>query len=124
MSRKRERKTPKWQWEQALIGDYSEHRGRQVLDPLYEKFQCWRAGELSHGDMDQAIHEVHKQNQATYTLFRQDRGFVLSLIVSDRGWFDAWAAEHSPPSGVKQAYPWAFATAGDRVTLWCPGSRL
>lgn len=39
MSRKKRRQTPEWQWEQALIDAYYDHRWRQVLDPLYEKFQ-------------------------------------------------------------------------------------
>ncbi len=100
MSRKK-RMTPEWQWEQALIDDYYDYRWRQVLDPLYDKFQRWKAGELTHDDMDQAIHETHKQNQELYTLFRESRRFLVGLIQWDREWFEGWVADHPPPPGVE-----------------------
>ena len=102
MSRKK-RKTLEWQWEQALIDDYYDHRWRQVLDPLYDKFQSWKAGELTHHDMDQAIHETHKQNQELYKLFRESRSFLVGLIQWDREWFEGWVADHPPPPGVELA---------------------
>ena len=46
------------------VDDYYDYRWRQVLDPLYDKFQRWKAGELTHWDMGEAIHEMHKQNKA------------------------------------------------------------
>lgn len=72
-----------------------------MLDPLYEKFQRWKVGELTHADMDRAIHEVHKQDQDLYTLFRQDRSLLVGLIQHDRAWFKNWAADHPPPPGVE-----------------------
>jgi hypothetical protein len=89
------------EWEQALIDAYYDHRWRQVLDPLYEKFQRWKAGELTHADMDQAIHETQKQNQELYTLFREGRSFLLPLIQCDRNWFRDWVADNPPPPGVE-----------------------
>jgi hypothetical protein len=102
MSRKK-RKTPEWQWEQALIDDYYDHRWRQVLDPLYDKFQRWKAGELDHYDMDQAIHETHKQNQELYKLFRESRSFLVGLIQWDRKWFEGWVEDHPQPPGIELA---------------------
>ena len=69
MSRRKRRETAEWKWEQALIDDYYDHRWRQVLSPLCEQFKRWEAGELTHEDMDHAIHETHKQNQTLYHLF-------------------------------------------------------
>jgi hypothetical protein len=100
MSRKK-RKTPEWQWERDLIDDYYDHRWRQVLDPLYDKFQRWKAGELDHYDMDQAIHETHKQNQELYRFFRESRSFLVRLIQWDREWFEGWVADHPPLPGVE-----------------------
>ena len=57
------RNKPVRQWEQDLIDAYYDHSYRQVLDPLYEQFQRWKAGELSHEDMNEAIHKVHRENQ-------------------------------------------------------------
>ncbi len=98
---KRHRQMSERKWEQALIDAYYDHRWHQVLDPLYEKFQRWKAGELTHGDMDQAIHETHKQNQDLYRLFREDREFLMGLIQFDREWFDGWVADNLPPPGVE-----------------------
>ncbi len=53
--RSRTPQTPGYQWEQALLDAYYDYRWRQVLEPLYQKFQQWKAGELDHMDMDEAI---------------------------------------------------------------------
>ena len=101
MSRKKTQQALAREWEQALIDAYYDHRWHQVLDPLYEKFQRWKAGDLTHADMDQAIHETHKQNQDLYRLFREDREFLMGLIQFDREWFDGWVADNPPPPGVE-----------------------
>ncbi|MBN1936852.1 MAG: hypothetical protein JW934_19480 [Anaerolineae bacterium] len=116
MSRKKRRETPEWQWEQALIDDYYDHRWRQVLDPLYEKFQRWAAGELTHDDMDQAIHETHKENQGLYSLFTQSREFLVRMIQWDEKWFREWVTDHPPPEGVQLASLWPFASTNDQET--------
>ena len=106
MSRKERRQTtPEWQWEQALIDAYHDCLWRQVLEPLYEKFQRWKTGELTHNDMDRAIHEVHKQNQEIYKFFTQKRSFLVRLIRWDWEWFESWLADHPPPPGIELAPP-------------------
>ena len=102
MSRKKRRETPEWKWEQALIDEYYDHRWRQVLSPLSAKFVRWEAGELTHEDMDQAIHETHKQNQELYSLFMQSQSFLVGVIQWDEEWFEKWLVGHPPP-GVQLA---------------------
>jgi hypothetical protein len=101
MSRKKRRQTPEWKWEQALIDDYYDYRWHEVLDPLYEKFKRWEAGELDHWDMDQAIHETHKEDRRLYSLFTQGRRSLVGMIQWDDEWFDEWVADHPPPPGVE-----------------------
>ena len=101
MSRKKRRETPEWQWEEALIEAYYDYRWREVLSPLYEKFQRWKAGELTHDDMDEAIHATHKQNQQLVSLFSHGRGFLLGAVQWDREWFRGWVANHPPPPGIE-----------------------
>jgi hypothetical protein len=96
MSRKK-RPTAVWQWEQTLLDDYYDHRWHQVLDPLYELFQRWKAGECTHDDMDTAIHKVHRQTQEVYSFFTTKRDLLVKYIQFDRDWFDAWVAGHPPP---------------------------
>jgi len=88
-------------WEQDLIDAYYDHYNHQILDPLYEQFQQWKAGELTHEDMNQAIHKVHKENQKLYTLFTRSRKDLVWMIQCDREWFAAWVPDHPPPPGVE-----------------------
>lgn len=101
MARKKKRQTPEWQWEQALIDAYYDYRWRRVLDPLYEKFQRWKAGQLTHADMDRAIHETHKETRELFKLFTSKRSWLVTLIQLDREWFQEWVAEHPPPPGIE-----------------------
>jgi len=101
MTRRKKRRTPEWQWEQALIDAYYDYRWRQVLDPLYEKFQRWKAGELTHADMDRAIHEAHKETRELFKLFTNKRSWLVRAIQFDREWFEEWVAENPPPPGIE-----------------------
>jgi hypothetical protein len=103
MSRQKRRQTPKRQWEEALLEAYHDYRWRQVLDPLYEKFRRWKAGELPHADMNEAVHETHKQSQELYGLFCQKRDFLVGLAQWDEEWFDEWVKDHPPPPDVELA---------------------
>ncbi|MGC9335752.1 MAG: hypothetical protein ACP5JJ_16520 [Anaerolineae bacterium] len=91
----------KRQWEQALIDAYYDHRWRQILEPLYEKFKRWDAGELDHADMDQAIHETHKETQKAYGFFRESRSMLVAMIEWDRDWFIPWLKDHQPPPNAE-----------------------
>jgi hypothetical protein len=44
-----------------------------ALDPIHQQLQRWKAVEISHLGMDEAIHKMHKACQHVYSLFtRQD----------------------------------------------------
>ena len=103
MSRKKRRETPEYKWEQALIDDYYDYRWRQVLNSLYGKFKRWEAGELKHWDMDQAIHETHKENQHLYSLFNESQSSLVGIAQWDEEWFDEWVVVHPPPPGIQLA---------------------
>jgi len=92
-------------WEQKLIDDYYDYRYRQVLDPLYEQMRQWETGELRHYDIDRAIHATHKKNQELYSLFTNQRDFLVRLIQMDRDWFEPWLVEHPAPEGVALVWP-------------------
>ncbi len=89
--------TSKREWEQAVIDAYYNHRWRQILEPLSEKFRRWEAGGLEHADMDQAIHEAHKQTQKVYSLFLEKRETLAAMIQWDHEWFVPWARERGYP---------------------------
>ena len=97
MTAKKNHQLSKRQWEQALIDDYYDYRWRQILEPLYEKFKRWDAGELDHVDMDEAIHETHKETRRAYSLFTESRSMLVGMIQWDREWFIPWLRDHQPP---------------------------
>lgn len=101
MSHKKRSQTPEYQWEQALLDAYHDYRWRQVLDPLYRKFQQWKDGELDHMDMDDAIHQTHKQTQELYGVFTLKREILIRSIQLNEEWFQAWVKDNPPPAGYK-----------------------
>ena len=113
MSRKHRRNSPTWQWEKALIAAYYDMQYHRVLDPLYEKFQQWKAGKLAHEDIDQAIHEVHKQNQELYSFFTQRHDMLVFMIQRDEEWFFPWLADHPAPPEINIVQPSTFVEDGE-----------
>jgi hypothetical protein len=97
--RNRTPQTPGYQWEQSLLDAYYDYRWRQVLEPLYQKFEHWKAGELDHMDMDEALHQTHKQTQEVYVFFTQKRDLLVRVIQFDESWFQAWMQDNPPPAG-------------------------
>ena len=87
------------QWEETLIADYYDYRSRKLLDPLYEQFQQWKAGSLSHDALFNAIHLVHKGNQEFYNFYSQKRQTLAKWIQFDP-WFDEWLKTHPAPEGA------------------------
>jgi hypothetical protein len=123
MSRKHRRNSAEWQWEQALIDAYYDYRWHQVLDPLAEQFEQWKADQLTHDDMDQAIHRVHRQNQQLHMLFIERRNQLIQMIQFDRDWFLPWEADHRAPAGVQLLPPsWAAPATEDHRILTTAGT--
>ena len=86
------------QWEQALVDAYYDYRWRQVFQPLYDDFQRWAAGELTHADLDQAVHQTHKKTQELYRLFSEKREWLARAIQLDEDWYREWVKDHPAPT--------------------------
>ncbi len=89
------------EWERTLVDDYYDRRWREVLQPLYQTFQRWAAGELSHADMDHELYPTNKRARELYSLFSQSKPFLVRLIQLDADWFEGWVSTHPPPVGVE-----------------------
>ncbi|MFQ6101801.1 MAG: hypothetical protein ACE5OS_11300 [Anaerolineae bacterium] len=99
-------KNPAQQWEQALIDDYYNYRWQQLLEPLCDRMQRWKAGELTYADMDQILNEVHQQVCEIRSLITQRRDRLVMLIQwLDREWFENWVKSYSPPPDVRLVSP-------------------
>ncbi len=69
--------------EGEIIAEYYDMKMEEALEPLYEKFQKWKEGEMSHGELSDAIHECHKEMQRIYSIFNSSRDFLMKLIEAD-----------------------------------------
>ncbi len=94
-------KSPEREWQQKLIDDYYDYRWKQILEPLYQDFQHWKAAERSQADMNQAIHAAHKESQQIYTFFARGHDTLVGWIQMDRDWFEPWLANNPAPPGAR-----------------------
>ena len=88
-------------WEEALTVAYWDYRWTEIMEPLCDAFQRWKAGELGHADVDAAIDTAYKEKSMINGLlaYRPDRA-VAVIQWWDRDWFLAWIEENRPPPGV------------------------
>ncbi|MGD2105107.1 MAG: hypothetical protein PVJ55_08365 [Anaerolineae bacterium] len=87
----------KAEWEAALIADYYDYRWRKIMEPLCDKMQRWKDGNLSHGEIEQTLEVAHDEICEARSLFRQRRDRLVNLIRHwDREWFERWVEDHAP----------------------------
>jgi len=48
------KRSPLYEWQREMVAAFHDYRWRQVLEPLYEKFRQWKAGEISHKEEQRA----------------------------------------------------------------------
>ena len=82
-----------------MLDECYAYHWRHVLDPLCQKFQQWKAGELD--PMDEAIHQTHKQTREVYVFFTQKRDWLVRVIQFDETWFQAWVKDNPPLAGYR-----------------------
>jgi hypothetical protein len=82
----------KRQWEQALIDAYHDFRWREVLEPLYEKFRRWEAGELDHAALGASIRAANGPIVDSRRFFAQKRSVVVKFAQWEREWFEDWVS--------------------------------
>lgn len=91
-------------WEKKLIEDYRDYRWRRLMEPLCDKMDRWKKGDLNYDEMDRTLEEIHQEVYELRNLFSQrDDRLVLLIQWLDRDWFAEWVKEHRPPSGARVA---------------------
>ena len=110
MTSQKDRHRSKAEWEQALIDAYRDLRWREVLEPLYEKFRRWGAGELDHAALGASIRATNGPMADVRRFFAQKRSVVVQFAQWEGEWFEGWVRENPPPPGVELAPepPWDF----------------
>ncbi len=97
MSEKREeqRSVSAWPWERALIDEYHDYYCHKIMEPLCETFSRWKAGKLTHKDIDRAIERAYHGRCTMHKLFDQRPDRCVALIsVLDPEWFNKWIEKH------------------------------
>ena len=93
-------------WEEALTEAYWDYRWREIMEPLCETFQRWKAGKLTHDDVNTAIDKAYKDKCAINSLLTQRYDRAAAIIQWwDREWFEAWIKDNRPPSDVDLSGP-------------------
>lgn len=101
-------------WEEAMTEAYWDYRWRQIMEPLCETFQRWKAGELGHDDVDRAIDAAYKEKCSINTLLAQREDRAAAIIHWwDPEWFEAWIEENRPPAHVRIDTPRAEESGED-----------
>jgi hypothetical protein len=97
--------TPK-NWQEALTDAYWDYRWKKIMEPLCETFQRWKAGELTHQDVDAAIDHAYKEKTTVNSLlsYRPDRAAAV-IQWWDQEWFLTWIEENRPPPDFRIESP-------------------
>ncbi len=99
------RTSAQW-WEEKLVEDYRHYRWQRLMDPMCDKMEKWRAGELTYAEMDQALEECHRQACELRNILNQREDRLVTLIQwLDREWFEEWVKSYSPPPGARLVPP-------------------
>ena len=89
------------EWEQKLVDDYYNYRWHQVMDPLCDQLQKWKAGNLFHREMDSVMTKVQSEIWEIRNIFGQRQDRLVNLVQwLDRQWFLEWIKEYTPPPGA------------------------
>ncbi len=85
-------------WEEKLTDDYWNYRWHKIMEPLCETFQAWKAGKVSHTEVDKAVDKAYQEKYAINSLLSQRPDRAAALIHWwDPEWFEAWIEKNRPP---------------------------
>jgi hypothetical protein len=85
-------------WEEIMTNAYWDYRWTEIMGPLCDTFQRWKAGELGHADVDKAIDTAYKEKCMINSLLARRPDHAAAVIQWwDREWFLEWMEENRPP---------------------------
>ena len=74
--------------DREIVGRYHQKLTEDALDPLYEHFLQWKAGQLAYYELTEKIHEFHKHNQKIWSKFNSfgwDDEFLIQEAKQEFG---------------------------------------
>jgi hypothetical protein len=97
-----QKRTPRYQWECEMITAFHDEQWKELLDPLYEKFQAWKAGALSADDVNEALNKSYRDRRDLDRLFYEKHDWLARLIPLNEDWYPRWVKNHPRPAGIQE----------------------
>lgn len=74
--------------DREIVERYHQKLTEDALEPLYENFIQWKAGQLAYYELTEQIHEFHKNNQKIWSKFNSfgwDDEFLIQEAKQEFG---------------------------------------
>ena len=94
--------TPLYQWECEMIDAFHDDQWKQLLDPLYEKFQEWKTGTLSPEDLNEVFNKSYRDRRDLDRLFYEKHDWLARVIPLNEEWYPRWVKNHPRPEGSQE----------------------
>ncbi len=91
-----------YQWECEMIDAFHDDRWKELLAPLYEKFQAWKVGALSADELNEALDKSYNDRRALYRLFFEKHEWLARVIPLNEEWYPTWMKDHPRPEGLQK----------------------
>lgn len=96
------KRTPLYQWECEMIAAFHDDQWKELLDPLYEKFQAWKSGALSADELNEALNKSYRDRRDLDRLFYEKHEWLARLIPLNEDWYPRWVKNHPRPEGIQE----------------------
>ncbi len=87
-------------WESEMIAAFEDDQWNELLDPIYEKFQAWKAGSLSPDELNKALDHTYRERRDLDRLFYEKHDWLARVIPLNEAWFTNWLKSHPKPEEV------------------------
>lgn len=96
------KRTPLYDWEREMITAFHDYRWKQLLEPLYGKFQAWKADHLSADELNEALDKSYQERRDLDRLFYEKHACLARILPLNEEWGPKWVNEHPKPGGTQE----------------------
>jgi len=110
------------EWERTLIEDYRNYRWNQVMEPLCDKLQLWKDGQVGYEELDQFMEKIHHQIWEVRNVFGQRKDRLVNLISAvDQEIYPTRGSCDFPPSHREPGR--SRGGIGTLIGTFCPSEK-
>ena len=96
------KRSPLYEWECEMIAAFHDYRWKQLLEPLYGKFQAWKADTLSPDELNEALDKSYKERRDLDRLFYEKHDWLARILPLNEEWYPMWVNDHPKPDGTQE----------------------